>query len=88
MKDKFDLDKYYTFDRSDWDAEVFFSSNNLQEIEDDISHLRTLSMFEHRKLARKIYSKLRARMASISDPNEKMKLQNLAHLIKMKVKEV
>ena len=88
MKDKFDLDKYYAFNPSDWDDDDFFSSKNLQEIEDDISHLRTLSLFEHRKLARKIYSKLRARMASISDPNEKMKLQNLAHLIKMKVKEV
>lgn len=88
MKDKFDLRNSYTFSHVDWEPEEFFSSSKFSEIENDICHLRTLSFYEHRKLARKIYAKIHVHLSSVEDPREKEELKNLARLISMKVKKV
>lgn len=88
MKDKFDLRKSYTFSHVDWEPEDFFSFSKYSEIENDICRLRTLSIYEHRKLARKIYSKIRLYLSSVKDQREKEELKNLARLISMKVKKI
>jgi hypothetical protein len=88
MKDKFDIVKSYTFNYLDWNQEEFFSASNLSEIENDISHLQTLSFYGHRKLARRLYAKIRRRISTVEDEKEKEALQNLAHLISLKVKEI
>lgn len=88
MKDKFDTINSYTFIQSNWNEVEPLSEENISEIEKEISHLRTLSVNEDRKLARKLYSKIKRRISFISDVGEKMQLNQLALLINMKVKQV
>ena len=88
MKDKFDTIYSYTFIHSNMDEVNSLSEASISEIEKEICHLRTLSDYEDRKLARKLYSKIKSRISSISDVSEKMRLNQLALLINMKVKRV
>lgn len=88
MKDKFDTINSYTFIQENWNEVNSLSESSILDIEKEICHLRTLSVYEDRKLARKLYSKIKARVSSIKDVKEKMKLNQLALLINMKVKSV
>jgi len=88
MKDKSFLIESYISNRSDVVEEDFFASSNLEDIEDAICHLRTLSSDEHRIFARKIYSKLRDRISEVNDHEEKKELIRIARIINMKVKSV
>lgn len=86
MKDKFDTFSSSTFNHSDMEQEDFFNATNLNEIENDICHLQTLSLNEHRTIARRVYTKINDRISSIKDSDEKKELERLASLLNMKVK--
>lgn len=88
MKDNFDTINSYSFTQENWNEENSLSESKISDIENEICHLRTLSVYEDRVLARKLYSKIKARMSSIKDVKEKMKLNQLALMINMKVKRV
>ena len=88
MKDKFQLTNSNISNRSDLVQEEFFESSSLQDIENTICHLRTLSSLEHRVFARKIYSKIRDRITKVNDNKEKEDLIRIARIINMKLKSV
>ncbi len=85
MKDNYDIQKSYSYSHSERNADDFFSLADTGEIENDISHLQTYSLTEHRKLGRAIYSKIRKRLSIAKDEKEISRLKNLAHLIRMKI---
>ncbi len=68
------------------DIQSSLNSKSLSEIENDISHLKTLSLSEHRDIARRIHKNLLIQMELSSNHQEKEELFMLAQLIKMKVK--
>lgn len=88
MKDKFDTINSNTFIHSDWDKVNSLSEASISEMEKEICHLRTLSVYDDRKIARKLYAKIKARISSIHDTKEKIRLNQLALLISMKIKRV
>jgi len=74
--------KYHT----ESDIQSSINSKSLSEIENDISHLKTLSLAEHRNIARRIHKNLLNQIELSSNDQEKEELFMLAQLIKMKVK--
>ena len=85
MKDNYDILNPYSYSHSKKDSAEFLSSDNLAEIENDISHLQTYSDLEHRKLGRTIYSKIKKQLSKENDVKEISRLKKLAHLINMKI---
>ena len=85
MKDSYDIQKSYSYSHSEQAGDDFFSSDHLNEIENDISHLQTYSDLEHRKLGRTIYSKISKQLLNVKDEKQISRLKRLAHLINMKI---
>jgi hypothetical protein len=74
--------KYHT----ESDIQSSLNSKNLIDIENDICHLKTLSLVEHRNIARRIHKNLLIQIELSSNDQEREELFMLAQLIKMKVK--
>jgi len=72
--------------KTESDIQSSLNSKSLTEIENDISHLKTLSLAEHRNIARRIHKNLLVQIELSSNDQEKEELSMLAQLIKMKVK--
>jgi hypothetical protein len=85
MKENYNILNSYSYSHSKSEAGDFFSEANLNEIENDICHLQTYSLTEHRKLGRSIYSKIRKQLTNAKNEKEKTQLNLLANLIKMKI---
>lgn len=82
---KIKKEKNFLNNSSDLEMNALFISKDFDEIEKDICHLQPLSFVSHRRIARRMHQAIKMRMNETINENERVQLNRLADLIKMKV---